>query len=70
MPKQITPLQQAIAIFTNPTRLAAAIGFSQHAVWHAQKRGRVSPEMAIAIHRATKGRVRKEKLRPDLWGDT
>lgn len=68
MPKQINPLHRAIALFDNPTRLAAAIGYSQHAVWHAAKRGRVSPAMAVAIHKATRGQVKKQELRPDIFG--
>lgn len=69
MATQINPLQRAIAVFGNPTRLAAAIGYSQHAVWHAAKRGQVSPKMAVAIHKATRGKVKKQELRPDIFGD-
>ncbi len=67
--EQINHLQRAIALFGNQSRLADAIGFSQHAVWHAlTKARRVSPQMALAIHKATKGRVRKQDLRPDIFG--
>jgi len=67
--EQITALRRAIALFGNQSRLADAIGYSQHAVWHAyEKRRRVSPQMAIAIHKATRGKVRKEHLRPDIFG--
>jgi DNA-binding transcriptional regulator YdaS (Cro superfamily) len=63
-------LRRAVELFDNPTRLAAAIGYSQHAVWHAlNKRGQVSPQMAIAIHKTTKGKVTKQQLRPDIFGD-
>lgn len=59
---------RAVAHFENPSRLAAAIGYSQHAVWHAiHVRKQVSPQMAVAIHKATKGQVRKDQLRPDLF---
>lgn len=68
MANQITPIERAIAHFSNPSRLAAAIGYSQHAVWHAVKVGRVSPRMAVAIHKATRGKVKKSELRPDLFG--
>lgn len=69
MSNSITVLRKAIALFDNPTRLAAAIGYSQHAVWHAlNKRGQVSARMAVAIERATKGQVRREQLRPDIFG--
>lgn len=67
--EQITALQRAIALFGNQSRLADAIGYSQHAVWHAcTKSRRVSPQMAVAIHKATRGKVRKEHLRPDIFG--
>ena len=60
---------RAVEHFKNPSRLAEAIGYSQHAVWHAINiRKRVSPRMALAIHRATKGKVKKEHLRPDIFG--
>jgi DNA-binding transcriptional regulator YdaS (Cro superfamily) len=67
--EQISHLHRAIALFGNQSRLADAIGYSQHAVWHAcTKRRRVSPQMAVAIHKATKGKVRKQDLRPDIFG--
>jgi DNA-binding transcriptional regulator YdaS (Cro superfamily) len=66
---QITALERAISLFSNQTRLAAATGFSQHAVWAAVKRGRVSARMAVAIHRATRGVVSKADLRPDLFAE-
>lgn len=65
---QITPFEKAIALFGNMSRLAVATGYSQHAIWHAVKRGQVSPKMAVAIHRATKGKVKKDQLRPDIFG--
>lgn len=56
-------------MYGKESRLAVAIGFSQHAVWHAvNKRRQCSPQMAIAIHKATKGKIRKEQLRPDIFG--
>lgn len=62
-------IHRAVAHFKNASRLAAAIGYSQHAVWHAiNVRKSVSPRMAVAIHRATRGRVRKDQLRPDIFG--
>jgi DNA-binding transcriptional regulator YdaS (Cro superfamily) len=67
--EQITALRKAIDQFGSQTQLAAAIGYSQHAVWHAIQRGQVSARMAAAIHKATKGRIRKDQLRPDIFGD-
>ena len=48
--------------------LAAAIGVTQQTV-SKLSRGEipVSPEQAIAIHRATRGVVPGSALRPDLW---
>jgi DNA-binding transcriptional regulator YdaS (Cro superfamily) len=48
--------------------LAAAIGVAQQTVSKLM-RGEipVSPEQAIAIHRATRGAVPGSALRPDLW---
>jgi DNA-binding transcriptional regulator YdaS (Cro superfamily) len=66
--EQITPLDRAVQHFGNMSRLAAAIGYSQHAVWCAVQRKQVSPTMAAAIHKATKGKVKKASLRPDLFG--
>lgn len=67
---QINFIEKAVAHFNGQTALAEAIGYSQHAVWHALKRRKqVSPKMAAAIDRATKGRISKEELRPDVFGD-
>lgn len=66
--QQIIKLREAVALFDTPSALARAIGYSQHAVWHAMKRGQVSPRMALAIHKATKGKIRKDELRPDIFG--
>jgi len=58
---------RAVEIAGSEHRLAAAIGYSQHAVWHARRRGRVSAEMAVAIDKFTNGEVPKHALRPDLF---
>jgi len=61
------------AILSVPGRrqedLAAAMGVSQQTVSRLS-RGEipVSPEYAMAIHRATRGAVPGSALRPDLWG--
>ena len=62
-----TLIEQAIAMYGTEAKLAAAVGCSQPAINIAKRRGGVGAEMAIAIHRATDGRVAKWKLRPDLW---
>lgn len=51
------------------TKLAAAAGCSQNAIWSAKRAGRFSGELAIKIERATKSAVPRWKLRPDLWDD-
>lgn len=45
--------------------LARRTGYSQHAIWHARKRGRPTAEMAIRIERATG--VPAAHFRPDLF---
>jgi DNA-binding transcriptional regulator YdaS (Cro superfamily) len=67
--KRSSLLQVAIQQFGSQSALASAIGFSQHAVWHALQRGSVSPRMAVAIEKATKGAVTKVQLCPDVFGD-
>jgi DNA-binding transcriptional regulator YdaS (Cro superfamily) len=49
------------------TKLATACGVTQNAIWQAKTRGRISAELALAIHRATRGKVGAHDLRPDLW---
>jgi len=58
---------RAIAFTRTQDKLAAACGFSQAAISQAKILGRVSPRLAIAIHRATGGAVPGSALRPDLW---
>lgn len=58
---------RAIALTQSQDKLAAACGFSQAAISQAKLLGRVSPRLAVAIHRATGGVVPGSALRPDLW---
>ncbi len=60
-------VQEAIKRAGSGAGLGRATGYSQNAIWQAMKRGRVSPKMALAIHRATNGAVPASSLRPDLW---
>lgn len=60
-------MQAAVTIAGSEAKLGKAAGFSQNAIWHAKRHGRVSAEMAAAIHRATGGAISKERLRPDLY---
>jgi len=65
----LSALDRAICIFGNQASLAKAIGFTQQAISYAYKNGRVSAEMAVAIERATNAVVRRDDLRPDIFGD-
>ncbi len=60
-------IAEAAAIWKSESALARAAGFSQNAIWQARRKGSVSAEMANGIHRATKGKVPRWALRPDLW---
>jgi DNA-binding transcriptional regulator YdaS (Cro superfamily) len=59
--------ERATRIAGSQCKLAAAIGYSQVAINKAKRRGSVSPEMALAVHRFTGGAVPASALRPDLW---
>jgi DNA-binding transcriptional regulator YdaS (Cro superfamily) len=58
---------RAIRIAGSECKLAQATGYSQVAINKAKRRGRVSPKMALAVHRFTGGAVPASALRPDLW---
>jgi DNA-binding transcriptional regulator YdaS (Cro superfamily) len=62
-----SPIDRAIALAGSETKLGEATGFSQAAINKAKRRGHVSAEMALAIHRFTAGAVAAAELRPDLW---
>jgi len=49
-------------------KLGKALGFSQHAIWHAKKKGRVSPLMAMRLHDWSGGFISRHALRPDIFG--
>ena len=70
MASQTALIKQAILNTTGRRQedLAAAMGVAQQTV-SKLARGEipVSPEHAIAIHRATRGAVPGSALRPDLW---
>ena len=58
---------RAIALKQSQHKLARACGVSQGLISRAKVGGRLSPRLAIAIHRATEGAVPGSALRPDLW---
>lgn len=60
-------IEEAIEIFDgSESRLARAAGFSQNAVWHARRVGRISGDLAAGIDRATRGLISICRTRPDL----
>jgi len=59
---------KAIEQLGSEWKLAAAIGYSQHAIWRAKTLGRVSPRMANAIEAATDGKVKRTDLCPKVFG--
>lgn len=70
MPKHRKALERALQIFKTQKALADAIGLSQQGVSYLLKRApTISAEVAVAIERATNGQVRREELRPDIFGN-
>jgi len=69
MRKAQTPIARAVNTVGSQRELARITGYSQHAIWHALQRGKVSAEMAIAIERATDGAVTARDLRPDIFSE-
>ncbi|MGJ5022350.1 transcriptional regulator [Bradyrhizobium oligotrophicum] len=47
--------------------LARSTGYSQNAIWAANKKGRMTLEMAVRIERATNGEVPCWESRPDVF---
>ena len=60
-------IEAAVQQFGTQAALADAAGVSQSAIAWALKRGRAGTTLAIAIERATKGKVTRSMLRPDIW---
>lgn len=61
-------LRRAIQIVGSQGKLAKAMGCSQAKVsWLLLTASTLSAEDALAVERATEGRVAKSDLRPDLW---
>jgi DNA-binding transcriptional regulator YdaS (Cro superfamily) len=60
-------IEEAIALAGSEAKLGDGTGYSQVAINKAKKSGRVSPEMAKAIHHFTGGKVPGSKMRPDIW---
>lgn len=63
-------IAKATALFGgSEAALARAAGYSQNAIWAANKKGRMTLDMAIRIDRATKGTVPNWLSRPDAFSE-
>jgi len=60
-------LNKAVSIFGTEAALAAAIGFTAPAIRRARMTGRPTAEMSCCIEYATRGRVKRACLRPDIF---
>jgi DNA-binding transcriptional regulator YdaS (Cro superfamily) len=58
---------KAVAILGSEVKLAVACGVTQPAISKVKLHGRISARLALAVDRATNGRVSASDLRPDLW---
>jgi DNA-binding transcriptional regulator YdaS (Cro superfamily) len=62
-------IERAIKALGSQQKLADAIGLSQQGVSYLLNDApRVRAEIAVAIERATKGKISKKELRPDIFG--
>jgi hypothetical protein len=57
----------AVEMFGSEAALARASRYNQASIWRARKINRPSAEMSKRIELATKGKIRREWLRPDLF---
>lgn len=64
----MSKLQDAVNLFGSQARLAEELEVTPMAVGQWFKRG-VPAKRAVQIERATKGKVTKHDLRPDLFGE-
>lgn len=59
-------LETAIEHCGSQAKLADACGLKQSSIWQAKETGRCSARLAMAVERATAGKVTARQLRPDL----
>lgn len=59
-------ISEAVRLAGSQGKLADACGVSQQSIWQAKEAGRCSAELAMAIERATEGKITAAQLRPDL----
>ncbi len=63
-------VSEAVQIAGTQKKLADQCGTSQQRIWHWMNSGTlmIPGELAFAIDKATRKKVRKEQLRPDIFG--
>lgn len=59
---------RAVHIFGSENKLAKAMGVRQSQLWKWRRRGVMPAEYCLLIEHATKGRVTRVQLRPDIFG--
>jgi DNA-binding transcriptional regulator YdaS (Cro superfamily) len=59
-------IEKAISLLGSQQKLADACGVKQPSIWQAKDTERCSAELAMAIEKATDGKVTAIELRPDL----
>lgn len=64
--KQVNSLLKLIEWFGSQKRLAAELEVSKQVVSNWVSRGRISSTMAIKAQSVTRGKIKKEELRPDV----
>lgn len=63
-------IKRAIEHCGSQKKLADAIGLSQQGVSYLLNEAtHVTAEVAVAIHKVTNGEIRKDQLRPDIFGE-
>lgn len=64
-------IQQSVQILGSQKALADAIGVSQAYVSHFMTgRRTVTPELCVRIEKATRGKVKRKTIRPDIFGNS
>lgn len=64
-----SPLERAIALFDTQEAFAAALGIKSPSVSRWRKTRRVPVDRCRAVEAATRGKVTRYELRPDVFGE-
>lgn len=67
---RLDAVRKAVELLGGQRAAARTLGCSQHKIWKAvndQLVGGVDPQLAADLHRATKGKVKKSDMRPDVF---